>query len=125
MLLELPHVKETMQWGANLVFWTCDKTAGGKIFAVVDLDGLGGPVISYAAGPERFAQLIEQEGIIPAPYFARAYWVAIERWDVFRTSEWKSELLAAHDLVFAKLPKRVRESLASGKPTKRTFTRKR
>jgi predicted DNA-binding protein (MmcQ/YjbR family) len=111
MLLDLPHVVETMQWGANLVFWTCDKTVGGKMFAVVDLDGQGGPVISYAAGPEHFAELVEREGIIPAPYLARAYWVAIEQWDIFRPTEWKSELTAAYTRVFAKLPKRVRESL--------------
>ncbi len=113
MLLDLPHVTETMQWGANLVFWTGDKTIGGKMFAVVDLDGKGGPVISYAAGPERFSELVEREGILPAPYLARAYWVAIEQWDVFRSAEWQTELTAAHELVLAKLPKRVRESLES------------
>jgi predicted DNA-binding protein (MmcQ/YjbR family) len=112
MLLELPHVAETMQWGANLVFWVGDKAIGGKMFAVVDLDGKGGPVISYAAGPERFAELVEQEDIRPAPYLARAHWVAVERWGVFRASEWKSELEAAHGIVFAKMPKRTRDVLA-------------
>lgn len=29
-LLELPHVVETMQWGANLVFWVGDKAIGEK-----------------------------------------------------------------------------------------------
>jgi predicted DNA-binding protein (MmcQ/YjbR family) len=111
MLLELPHVAETMQWGANLVFWVGDKAIGGKMFAVVDLDGKGGPVISYAAGPERFAELVEQEDIRPAPYLARAHWVAVERWDVFRASEWKRELEAAHAIVFAKMPNRTRDVL--------------
>src|ERR1035437_9571719 len=37
-LLTLPHVVETMQWGANLVFWVGDKAIGGKMFAVIDLD---------------------------------------------------------------------------------------
>ena len=32
-LLQLPHVVETMQWGANLVFWVGDKAIGGKMFA--------------------------------------------------------------------------------------------
>ncbi len=112
MLLKLPHVAETMQWGANLVFWAGDKAIGGKMFAVVDLDGKGGPVISYAAGAERFAELVERDGIIPAPYLARAHWVAVERWDVFRASEWQSELEAAHALIYAKLPKRTRDVLA-------------
>jgi predicted DNA-binding protein (MmcQ/YjbR family) len=112
MLLKLPHVVETMQWGANLVFWVGDKALGGKMFAVVDLDGKGGPVISYAAGPERFAVLVEEDGIVPAPYLARAHWVAVERWDVLRAADWQRELETAHALVFAKLPKRVRENLS-------------
>ena len=40
-LLTLPHAVETMQWGANLVFWVGDKAIGGKMFALVNLDGDG------------------------------------------------------------------------------------
>ena len=112
LLLKLPNVVETMQWGANLVFWVGDKAIGGKMFAVVDLDGKGGPLMSYAAGPERFAELVEQEGIVPAPYLARAHWVAVERWDIFRPNQWMRELEAAHAIVHAKLPKRTRDVLA-------------
>ncbi len=113
MLLQLPWVEETMQWGANLVFWVGDKTAGGKMFALMDLDGEGGPVIAYAAGPEGFAERVEQEGFRPAPYFARAYWVAAERWDVLRPAEWLNELRRAHGIGEAKLTRRTREALAA------------
>jgi predicted DNA-binding protein (MmcQ/YjbR family) len=112
LLLGLPHVAETMQWGANLVFWVGDKAIGGKMFALVNLDGDGRAIISYCAGPERYAELLEREGILPAPYLARAYWVAVERWEVFRSAEWKSELTAAHQIVLARLPKRVKQVLA-------------
>jgi predicted DNA-binding protein (MmcQ/YjbR family) len=98
--------------GREPCVWVGDKAIGGKMFAVVDLDGKGGPVISYAAGPERFAELVERDGVVPAPYLARAHWVAVERWGVFRGSEWQSELEAAHALVYAKLPKRTRDVLA-------------
>jgi predicted DNA-binding protein (MmcQ/YjbR family) len=111
-LLTLPHVVETMQWGANLVFWVGDKAIGGKMFALVNLDGDGGAVISYAAGPERYPELLESEGVIPAPYMARIFWVAVERWSVFRTPEWERELCAAHALTFNKLPPRTRATLA-------------
>jgi predicted DNA-binding protein (MmcQ/YjbR family) len=115
-LLTLPHANETMQWGANLVFWVGDKALGGKMFALVNLDGDTtnkiSPVISYAAGPERYSELLETEGILPAPYMARIYWVAAERWSVFRSSEWEHELGAAHALTFAKLPPRTRAALA-------------
>jgi predicted DNA-binding protein (MmcQ/YjbR family) len=111
-LLTLPHAVETMQWGANLVFWVGDKTIGGKMFALVNLDGDGKAIISYAAGPERYSELLEIEGIIPAPYMARIFWVAVERWDVFRTPEWEQQLRAAHTITFNKLPPRTRAVLA-------------
>ena len=111
-LLTLPHAVETMQWGANLVFWVGDKAIGGKMFALVNLEGDGKAVISYAAGPQRYSELLEIEGVIPAPYMARIYWVAVERWNIFRTTEWEQELSAAHTLTFNKLPPRTRAVLA-------------
>jgi len=111
-LLELPHVVETMQWGANLVFWVGDKAIGGKMFALANLDGDGRALISYAAGPERYSELLETEGVIPAPYMARIFWVAVERWDVFRWAEWEQELTAAHAITFAKMPSKTRAVLA-------------
>ena len=116
-ILTLPHVVETMQWGANLVFWTGDKAIGGKMFALINLDEPGPAhkshaVISYAAGSTRYADLLELEGIIPAPYMARIYWVAVESWDVFTAAEWQRELRAAHALTLAKLPPRTRKVLA-------------
>ncbi len=120
-LLTLPHVVETMQWGANLVFWAGDKAIGGKMFAVINLDEptptqlatrKPHPILSYAAGPARFSELIEVEGLIPAPYFARAHWVAALHWDVFTTTEWRGELSAAHALTLARLPPKTRTVLA-------------
>jgi len=116
-LLTLPNAVETMQWGANLVFWVGDKAIGGKMFALVNLDeDQNRQVISYPAGPERYPELLEIEGIFPAPYMARIHWVAVERWDVFRTSEWEQQLQRAHEITFAKLPPRTRAVLAL--PTK-------
>jgi predicted DNA-binding protein (MmcQ/YjbR family) len=111
-LLSLPHVEETMQWGDNLVFWVGDKAIGGKMFALANLSTDGHGVLSFAAGPERFADLIEVEGAFPAPYLARAFWIAIERYDVFSSNELKNHLRNAHDVVYAKLPKRTRDILA-------------
>jgi predicted DNA-binding protein (MmcQ/YjbR family) len=111
-LLQLPHVVETVQWGDNLVFWVGDKAIGGKMFALVNLETDGRGVISYAAGSERYAELLEIEGIFPAPYLARAYWVTAGDWSVFRPAEWEFELRAAHRLVFDKLPPRTRKVLA-------------
>ena len=117
-LLTLPHVAETLQFGDNLVFWVGDKSIGGKMFALLDLSGGKHGVLSFAAGPERFAELVEREGLKPAPYLARAFWVAAESWAAFRPLEWQDELRNAHAIVFAKLPKRTRETLLNQPATK-------
>jgi predicted DNA-binding protein (MmcQ/YjbR family) len=124
-LLGLPHVVETMQWGNNLVFWVGDKAIGGKMLALANLDGDGRAVISYAAGPERYAELLEIDGVIPAPYMARIFWVAVERWGVFRHAQWESELRAAYEITFAKLPPRTRAVLAMPVKEQKTLLRER
>ena len=111
-LLSLPDVAETMQWGDNLVYWVGDKSIGGKMFALVTLSPVHGAVLSFAAGPERFAELVEREGVFPAPYLARAHWVALQRWDALTAAELKEELRKAHGVVYAKLPRRTKEALA-------------
>lgn len=111
-LLGLPLVEETLQWGNNLVFWVGDKAIGGKMFALVNLDADSNGVLSFAAGPEGAAELLEIDGIFPAPYLARAHWVAMERWNVLRKTELEGRLRAARDIVEAKLPRRTRDVLA-------------
>jgi predicted DNA-binding protein (MmcQ/YjbR family) len=112
-LRKLPHVAETMQWGNNLVFWIGDKAIGGKMFALVNLDADSHlRVISFAAGAERFHELLENEGVIPAPYAARNYWVALERWSAIPGRELEDLLRAAHRLTYEKLPQRTKDVLA-------------
>jgi predicted DNA-binding protein (MmcQ/YjbR family) len=110
-LLALPDVAETMQWGETLVYWVGDKTIGGKMFAVISL-GAPNSVMSFAAGPEGFAELVEREGIFPAPYLARAHWVALKQWDTLPSNELKELLVRAREIVYARLPKRTRDVLA-------------
>ncbi len=112
-LFTLPHVVETMQWGDNLVYWVGDKAIGGKMFTLVNLDdSLSHGVISYAAGREHYAELLEVDGLFPAPYMARIFWIAAERWNVFRNSEWQDELRAAHAITLAKLPPKTHKAFA-------------
>ena len=113
-LLSLPDVCETMQWGDNLVFWVGDKKIGGKMFALCSLTPDRG-VLSFAAGPERFAELVEVEGVFPAPYLARAHWVAVERWNTLPASELKELLRGARGIVYEKLPKKTKAALDEGR----------
>jgi len=111
-LRKLPLVTETTQWGDNLVYWVGDKAIGGKMFALVNLDADGRAVMSFSAGPERFHELLENEGVVPAPYMARIHWVALERWNAVPAAELQQLLRNARDLTYDKLPKRVKDVLA-------------
>jgi predicted DNA-binding protein (MmcQ/YjbR family) len=124
-LLRLPHVVETMQWGANLVFWVGDKALGGKMFALMNLDDDQKAVLSFAAGPQRYAELLETEGVFPAPYLARAHWVALKHWGVFRGTELEELLEHGRCLVYDKLPKRTRDVLAMPPSAQRKLLKER
>src|SRR5271168_3560218 len=102
-LRKLPLVEETMQWGNNLVFWVGDKAVGGKMFALVNLDADSHlRVMSISVGPERFHELLENDGVIPAPYMARIHWVALERWSAIPGKELEGLLRAARDVTYEK-----------------------
>ena len=110
--LGLPHTAETLNWGEVLVYWVGDREIGGKMFALTNIDGMGDVVLSFHCGAERFHELLENEGIKPAPHLARAWWVALERWDALKPREIEEELLRAHALIYEKLPKRTKAVLA-------------
>jgi predicted DNA-binding protein (MmcQ/YjbR family) len=108
--LAFPGATEQIQWGDDLLF-----KVGGKMFAITPL--IPAPVcLSFKVTPDTFAELSERPGIIPAPYLARANWVALESRDALAPSELAPLLRASYDLVVAKLPRKARESLAGSKP---------
>jgi predicted DNA-binding protein (MmcQ/YjbR family) len=123
--MALPHVVETVNWGHHLVYWSCDKAIGGKMFAMTDLDGSGTGVLWFHCGAERFHELLEVEGIVASPYLARAHWVTIERWDVLRARDYEDELRQAHALVSAKLPKRALTILSMAEKERNKLIRER
>lgn len=96
LCLALPHVTETLNWGHHLVYWVGSRERGGKMFAMTDVDGTGTGVLWFHCGAERFHELLEVEGIRPAPYLAKAHWVTVERWDALRPKEYEGELRKAH-----------------------------
>src|SRR6185295_1792285 len=64
----LPGVTEDVKWGQDLCF-----CVAGKMFAAVNLEPPH--QLGFKCTPDAFAELTEREGIIPAPYLARAMWV--------------------------------------------------
>ena len=107
--MSMPHATESVQWGDDLVF-----KIGGKMFAVVVL--VPAKVwLSFKCSPEEFAELTERPGIIPAPYSARYYWVALETHDALATTELERLLRTSYDMVFAKLPRKTQSALSRAK----------
>jgi predicted DNA-binding protein (MmcQ/YjbR family) len=98
--LAFPHATENVQWGYDLCF-----KIDGKLFAVTPLEPA--PVrLSFKASPENFAELCERPGIIPAPYMARAQWVALQQLNAVPDSELRELLRASYRMVFARLPRK-------------------
>lgn len=105
LCLTFLHTSENVQWGADLCF-----KVDGKLFAVAPLEVA--PVrLSFKCTPETFAELCERPGIIPAPYMARAQWVALQSLNAVPDDELRELLAESYRLVWERLPKRRREEL--------------
>ena len=114
--LSLPHATEDIQWGNDLLF-----RISGKIFAGISLDPPHS--LSFKCTPEKFDELIEFDGIIPAPYTARNKWVMLERLDALNDSQIKGLIKNSYEMIFSKLTKKVQAEL--GAATKSVAARKR
>jgi len=116
LCLSFPGTTEQIQWGDDLLF-----KVGGKMFAVTRLE----PAkvwISLKANPESFAELTERPGVIPAPYLARAKWISLESPDALPDAEFTQLLRESYELVLAKLPRKMRESIGK-RPAAKARTR--
>ena len=115
--LALPHATEDVQWEHNLLF-----RIAGKMFCIANLEpGISPTKIAFKCTPEKFAELVEMEGIIPAPYMARNHWVAMIEIDALRQPEIKELIQESYQMILEKLPKKTRNELSaksSGKTTK-------
>ena len=106
--LSLPHATEDIQWGNDLLF-----RISGKIFAGMSLDPPHS--LSFKCTPEKFDELIEFEGVIPAPYMARNKWVMLERLDALNDSEIKGLIKHSYEMIFSKLTKKAQAELAEAR----------
>ncbi len=112
LCLSLPAATEQILWGNDLVF-----KVGGKMFAAAALEP--GPVcLAFKCSDEDFAELIERPGIIPAPYAARAHWVALESDTALRRPELDQLLRNAHSLIIGKLSKKLQSEILQARKQK-------
>lgn len=100
----MPHVAEDIKWGNDLCF-----LIGGKMFCVASLQA---PLtVSFKVTEEVFEKLSNTNGIIPAPYVARYHWILVQDVNIFNRKEWEQYILQSYNLVKAKLPKKILNSL--------------
>lgn len=104
-VLALPAATLVRQWGDSSV-----GKVGGKIFAMFG-DAAGGAGLSFKCSDLAFAVLPELAGVRPAPYLARAKWVAVEAGGELTGAELVAYVTEAHRLVSAKLTRRAQAEL--------------
>ncbi len=110
----LPGATEDVKWGQDLCF-----CVGGKMFAAVNLEPPH--QLGFKCSPEDFAELTEREGIVPAPYLARAMWVQESELGIaLERQELAALMRSAYDLVVAKLPKSRQPGAKPSAKTRRT-----
>ncbi len=106
--MSFPGATEEIQWGSSLLF-----KVGGKMFVITSMDNFSENLLSLKGDPEKFDELTETEGIIPAPYLARNKWIAIQRSSPIKIKELKELIKTSYELVYNKLPKKTKESISA------------
>jgi len=103
--LALGGVTEDIKWDDDLVF-----SVGGKMFCVAMLEVPHR--LSFKCDEETFTELVEREGIIPAPYLARAKWVSLESLDgPMEWPELERHLRRSYELVRRGLTKKAQATI--------------
>lgn len=104
--LALPGASVHTPWSESRVF-----KVGGKMFAMIVMDGRRPSGVWFKAGEASFRILTRVNGITPCPYLARAYWVALDGLAPLKAKELRAYLTRAHGLVAAGLSRKTRASL--------------
>ena len=100
--LALPATEKVVQWGGADVY-----KVGGRVFALKTLEG----ALSIKVSDIAYAVLVETGRARPAPYLARAKWVAFDRLADLDAEEVRGWLVSAHALVAARLTRKARAEL--------------
>ena len=111
LCLSLPQTTEDIQWENDLLF-----RIAKKIYCIIPLEPQAAIKLCFKCTPEKFAELVEIDGIIPAPYMARNHWVAFVDMNALRQSEIRELIRNSYNLVVEKLPKKLQAELSEQRP---------
>ena len=101
LCLSFPDVAEDMPWGDDLCF-----KVRGKIFTGLVLSDGRFPRITLKCAPETFNEMLEIEGIAPAPYVGRYKWIQVANSKMLPANELESLIRQSYELVAAKAGKK-------------------
>ena len=102
----LPRATLSIQWGSDHVY-----KVGGKMFVVMGPPASKSRSLSFKTTEDSFEILTRLDGVIPAPYLARAKWVQLDKPQRLAAKELKAYLTRAYNLVAAALPKKTQKEL--------------
>lgn len=80
------------------------------MFCSAGMEGTAGQ-ISFKCTPEKFSELVERNGIIPAPKVAKFHWVAVETPTALDDEEYEDLVSRSYLLVFENLPRTEQQRL--------------
>ena len=102
----MPGSTEQIQWEKDRVF-----KVGGKMFACSGIEK--NSRYSFKVDDERFLELTDLPGIVPAPYLARAKWVQINPSKCELPDRDIEKLVKrSYELVLSRLPKKKQREIA-------------
>ena len=106
LCMSLPAATEQIQWEKDRVF-----KIGGKMFACSGIER--DSKYSFKVDDERFLELTDRVGVVPAPYLARAKWIQIDPGSCELSDKALERLVRrSYELVVAKLPKKTQREIA-------------
>ena len=110
----LPGSTFDIKWGKDECY-----SVGGKMFAVIGPGGTYGGSksaawsIGFKVDDNRFLELTDVEGIIPAPYMAKHKWVLVQDPKALSDAELAELVKRSHALIVSKLPKKTQAKLTA------------
>ena len=104
--ISLPGVTEDVKWEDNLCF-----CVGDKIFTMAVLTQTG--TLCFKVTPEEYAELIETENFVSAPYLGRAKWVFMNDFNSISGDELKEWVSKSYEIIKSKLTKRILSQIES------------
>ena len=95
-----------MQWEGVVVF-----KVGGKMFCLIAPPDHSVGRICFKCPPEHYDALSRSPGFRPAPYLARAKWVALDDPRILTPAETRAYIKRAHSVIAAALPRKKQAAL--------------